>query len=133
VVSISEKDGGATEFDEWIVEEFAARGAFTALAVLVRIGERSVTPISSTYLNVTGADINWREIVALFAGAGAPWDGASFYPVTAPDGGPLDNASARIGLRAIEARVKAERLALNDGFFFDRHGRRMMVEEAAAE
>ena len=25
---------------------------------------------------------------------------------------------------------KAERLALNEGFLFDRHGRRMMVEEA---
>ena len=58
------------------------------------------------------------------------WDGASFYPVTAPEGGPLDNAAAREKLREIEERVKAERLALNEGFFFDRHGRRMMVEEA---
>jgi hypothetical protein len=132
-LSTSDADGGTPDFDEWIVEEFASRRAFTALVVLVQIGERSVTPISSTYLNVIGADIDWLEIVALFAGAGVHWDGASFYPVTAPDGGPLDNASARIGLRAIEARVKAERLALNEGFFFDRHGRRMMVEEAAAE
>jgi hypothetical protein len=132
-LSTSDADGSTPDFDEWIVEEFASRGAFTALVVLVQIGERSVTPISSTYLNVIGADIDWLEIVALFAGAGVHWDGASFYPVTAPDGGPLDNASARIGLRAIEARVKAERLALNEGFFFDRHGRRMMVEEAAAE
>ena len=45
-------------------------------------------------------------------------------------GGPLDNAAAREKLREIEERVKAERLALNEGFFFDRHGRRMMVEEA---
>jgi hypothetical protein len=50
--------------------------------------------------------------------------------VTAPEGGPLDNAAARAQLRGIEERVKAERLALNEGFFFDRHGRRMMVEEA---
>ena len=121
------------DFDEWIVDEFATRGAFTALVVLVEIGERSVTPVSSTFLNMIGADINWLEIVALFAGAGVHWDGASFYPVTAPEGGPLDNASARVGLRAIEARIKAERLALNGGFFFDRHGRRMMVEEVAAK
>lgn len=132
-MSTSDADGGTPDFDEWIVEEFASRGAFTALVVLVQIGERTVTPVSSTYLNVIGPDIDWLEIVALFAGAGVHWDGASFYPMTAPDGGPLDNASARIGLRAIEARVKAERLALNEGFFFDRHGRRMMVEEAAAE
>ena len=121
------------DFDEWILDEFRERGAFTALVILVEIGARSVTPVTSTYLNVIGNEINWLEIAALFAGAGVHWDGASFYPVTAPDGGPLDNASARIGLRAIEARVKAERLALNDGFFFDRHGRRMMVEEEAAE
>lgn len=121
------------DFDEWIVDEFATRGAFTALVVLVEIGERSVTPVSSTFLNMIGADINWLEIVALFTGAGVQWDGASFYPVTAPEGGPLDNASARVGLRAIEARIKAERLALNGGFFFDRHGRRMMVEEVATK
>lgn len=132
-MSTSDAAGGALEFDQWIVEEFAARGAFTALVVLVEIGERSVTPLSSTYLNVIGTEVDWREIVGLFAGAGVHWDGASFYPATAPDGGPLDNDAARAGLRDIELRVKAERLALNEGFFFDRHGRRMMVEEAPAQ
>lgn len=132
-MSISDADGGATDFDDWIVAEFADRGAFTALAVLVEIGERSVTPLASTYLNVIGADVTWLEIVALFAGAGVHWDGASFFPATAPDGGPLNNKAARARLRDIESRVKAERLALNEGFFFDRQGRRMMVEEIAAQ
>jgi hypothetical protein len=124
---------GVPEFNRWIVSEFAERGAFTALVVLVEIGERSVTPLASTYLNVIGAEIDWPEILALFAGAGVQWDGASFFPVTALDGGPLDDQSARIGLRTIEARVKAERLALNEGFFFDRQGRRIMVEESPAQ
>jgi len=132
-LSTFEADGGAPDFDDWIVEEFTARGAFTALVVLVEIGERSVTPLSSTYLNVIGAEIDWREIVTLFAGAGVHWDGASFFPVTAPDGGLLDNHGARARLRDIEARVKAKRLSLNEGFFFDRHGRRMMVEEIPAQ
>lgn len=132
-MSTSETAGGATEFDAWIAEEIAARGPFTALVVLVEIGERSVTPLSSTYLNVIGAEVDWREILTLFAGAGVPWDGASFFPVTAPDGGPLDNNAARVGLRLIEERVKAERLVLNEGFFFDRHGRRMMIEEMPAQ
>ena len=118
------------EFNDWIVSAFDERGAFTALVVLVEIGERSVTPLASTYLNVMGADVDWAEIRALFAGAGVNWDGASFYPATAPEGGPLDNAAAREQLREIEERVKAERLALNEGFFFDCHGCRMMVEEA---
>jgi hypothetical protein len=128
-LSISDADRGATEFDDWIVAEFATRGSFTALVVLVEIGERSVTPLASTYLNVIGTEIDWLEIRALFAGAGVQWDGASFFPMTAPEGGPLDNEAARARLRDIEARVKAERLTLNEGFFFDRHGQRMMVEE----
>ena len=36
------------EFNDWIVSEFEERGAFTALVVLVEIGERSVTPLAST-------------------------------------------------------------------------------------
>jgi hypothetical protein len=132
-LSISDADGGASGFDEWIGAEFRERGAFTALVVLVEIGEGSVTPLASTYLNVIGAEVDWLEILALFAGAGVHWDGASFFPVTAPEGGPLDNKAARSRLRDIETRVKAERLTLNEGFFFDRQGRRMMVEEVAAQ
>lgn len=127
---MSTSDGEATEFKQWIDEEFARGGAFTALIVLVEIGECSVMPLASTYLNVMGTEVDWPEIVGLFAGAGVKWDGASFYPVIAPEGGPLDNAAARQRLREIEDHVKAERLALNEGFFFDHHGRRMMVEEA---
>ena len=126
---MSTSDAGE-EFNDWIVSEFNERGAFTALVVLVEIGERSVTPLASTYLNVIGKEVDWLQIQALFAGAGVRWDGASFYPATAPQGGPLGNAAAREQLREVEQRVKAERLALNEGFFFDRHGRRMMVEEA---
>jgi hypothetical protein len=132
-LSTSEPGGGAIDFNAWIEDEFARRGAFTACVVLVEIGERSVTPLASTYLNVIGAEVGWVEIVALFVGAGMSWDGAAFFPATAPNGGPLDNAGARTRLREIEARVKAERLAINEGFFFDRHGRRMMVEETAPQ
>ena len=52
-------------------------------------------------------------------------------PRPRPTAGRSDNAGARTRLREIEARVKAERLAINEGFFFDRQGRRMMVEEMA--
>ena len=132
-MSISEFDGERLEFDDWIVAEFAERGAFTALVVLVEIGERSVTPLFSTYLNVIGAEVDWRKIVRLFAGAGVHWDGASFFPITAPEGGPLDNDGARARLREIEARVRSERLTLNEGLFFNRHGRRMIVAEVPAQ
>ena len=65
-MSISE-----TDFDRWITAEYAERGAFTAFAVLVRIGRTSVTPLCSTYFNVIGDEIDWDEIIVLFAGAGA--------------------------------------------------------------
>jgi len=123
-VSIPEDD---TDFKGWIDAEFAERGAFTALVVLVEIGERSVTPVVSTYVTVS-AEIDWPEVVTLFAGVGIPWDGASFFPATAPEGGPLDDAAARTKLIEIERRVRAERLTLNEGFFFDRDGQRVMVE-----
>ena len=64
-----------TDFDRWITAEFAERGAFTAFAVLVQIGETSVTPLCSTYFNVIGEEIDWGEITVLFAGAGAGFAG----------------------------------------------------------
>jgi hypothetical protein len=132
-LSTSEPAGGALDFNAWIEDEFARRGAFTACVILVEIGEQSVTPLASTYFSVIGAEVDWLEIVALFTGAGMPWDGAAFFPATTPDGAPLDNATARTRLREIEARVKVERLAINQGFFFDRQGRRMMIEETAPQ
>jgi hypothetical protein len=123
---VSTPEAGS-DFKTWIDGEFADRGAFTALVVLVEIGERSVTPVVSTYVNVS-AEIDWPEVATLFAGIGIPWDGASFFAATAPEGGPLDDAAARVRLIEIERRVRAERLTLNEGWFFDRHGQRIMVE-----
>ncbi|HKP25030.1 MAG TPA: hypothetical protein VJV39_14280 [Dongiaceae bacterium] len=117
------------EFKAWIEDEFADRGAFTVLVALVEIGERSVTPLVFTCLNVTETKSDWSDMVALFDSTGVPWDGASFFPVNV-DGGPLDDAAARVVLRAIEQRVKAEPLVLNEGFFFARDGQRIMVEKA---
>jgi hypothetical protein len=122
-----------TDFDRWITAEFAERGAFTAFAVLVQIGETSVTPLCSTYFNVIGEEIDWGEITVLFAGAGAEWDGASFFPAAARDGGPLDNPSARLKLRDIEMRLDEDPLVLNEGHFFDKWGRRLRVDEVTAQ
>lgn len=122
-----------TDFDRWITVEFAERGAFTAFAILVQIRETVVNPICSTYFNVIGDDVDWGEITVLFAGAGAEWDGASFFPVTASDGGPLDNPSAQVMLRDIETRLDDDRLVLNEGQFFDKWGRRLRIDEVAAQ
>ena len=128
-MSTSDEDMPLSDFDRWLATEFAQTGAFTALAVLVEIAENNVTPLCSTYFNVIGDEIDWGEITVLFAGAGRAWDGASFYPLTAPDGGPLDNPSARLRLRELEARLDDDPLVLNEGHFFDKCGRRLKVEE----
>lgn len=118
-----------TDFDRWIAEEFARTGAFTAFAVLVAISESGVTPLCSTYFHVIGDEIDWAGITVLFAGAGQPWDGASFYPVAAKEGGPLDNPNARLQLHKLESRLDISPLVLNEGHFFDKWGRRLKVEE----
>lgn len=132
-MSISEAGRRATEFEDWIAAEFAARGAFTALVILVEIGETKVAPMSSTFMSVIGDEIGWLEILALFSGARVAWNGAAFFAVTAPEGGPLDNTGARARLRDLERRVKADRLTLNRGHFFDREGRRLRIEEVSVQ
>ncbi|MGZ8309966.1 MAG: hypothetical protein ACXWU0_09225, partial [Rhodoplanes sp.] len=120
---------GATDFERWLPSVFAEMGAFTALVVLVDIEGTRVTPLCSTYFNVIGDEIAWDDIVLMFAGSGADWDGAAFFPATGAAGGPLDNPTARLRLRALEARLAEDRLVLNEGRFFDCRGRRLKIEE----
>lgn len=130
---MSTSDAHKTDFDHWVAEEFERTGEFTALVVLVAIDESKVTPLCSTYFNVIGVEIDWAEITVLFAGSGQEWSGASFFPVTMPGGGPLDNPTARLRLRELEARLDEDRLVLNEGQFFDKWGRRLQVEEVQVQ
>lgn len=126
---MSTSEEPADDFDGWVKAEFAARNAFTALVLLVKIGKRRISPLRSTYVHVIGDELDWGEITRLFSSAGVAWDGAAFFPEVAKGGGPLDNAAARLRLRMLETRVDDDRLALNDGHFFDAWGRRMRVDE----
>ena len=119
----------ANDFERWLAREFAQTGAFTALVVLLEIGATQVMPLCSTYFNVIGDEVAWDDIVVMFAGSGADWDGAAFFPVTDADGGPLDNPTARLRLRELESRLDDDRMVLNDGLFFDKLGRRLQIEE----
>jgi hypothetical protein len=69
----------------------------------------------------------------MFAGSGADWDGAAFFPVYSPESGLLDNPAARLRLRDLEARFDQDRLVLNEGAFFDKMGRRLKIEEVIAQ
>src|SRR5262245_58742109 len=118
-----------TDFDRWLIEQFAEAGAFTTLVVLVDIDASRVTPLRSTHFNVIGTETSWAELSALFMSTGDDWDGVSFFPITTPDSGLLDNQTAQLRLRDLEARLDDDRLVLNEGHFFDRWGRRMRIDE----
>ena len=126
---MSTSDSEKTDFDRWVAEAFERSGEFTALVVLVMIGETRVMPLCSTYFNVIGDEIDWGEITVLFAGSGQDWHGASFFPTVGPNGGPLDNPTARTRLRQLEAKLDEDRLFLNEGHFFDKWGRNLRIDE----
>lgn len=117
-------------FDDWLVHEFRRSEGFTALIVLIAIGELSVVPQRSTFLHVIGEDLDWARLCALLASAGVAWDGVLFETLSAEGGGPVDDDEARRALRALEQQVMEDRLSINCGHFFDKWGRRLKVEEA---
>jgi hypothetical protein len=117
-----------TEFDAWLQDMVGRYGEFTVLIVLSKIGGRSVVPLCSTYLHVVGDEVDWTEIKALLAGSGRAWDGAAFFPTKGRNGGPIDTETARLRLAELEAKVIENRMVLNDGHFFDTHGRRIEIE-----
>lgn len=118
------------DFDRWIVQEYAdgAEKGFTALVLLLRIKRAGVDAVASTHVHVIGTDTGWGEVASLLAGAGKRWDGAVFFPVREERGGPIDETTARIRLIERAMAVDEDRLAINDGHFFDAWGRRMKVE-----
>lgn len=118
------------DFDEWIAEEFA-RGPFTVLILVLDIGELTAEPVASTYLHVIGDEVRWAEMRKMLSGAPNKWNAAAFFP-SREAGGPVADRIARVRLLDVEERVNADRLELNKGAFFDRKGRRMLIEEAEA-
>lgn len=125
-----------TDFDRWLAEEFArgTKAGFTCFTILLKITKKDVEPLCSTYMHVIGNEVDWGEVTTLFAGSGIRWDAAVFFPARDPrTNGPLDNPTARLHLMDQEARISADRLAINEGHFFDAFGRRMQVEEATSQ
>ena len=119
-----------TDFEQWLAAQFADTGPFTIFIVLVRIGERDVKAVKSSYAQMIGDEMEWTEMRTLLDSARTPWDGVAFFVGLGADG-PLIDAVARAKLKEIEASVLADPLALNRGLFFDSLGRHMRVDEAA--
>ncbi|GLK80596.1 MULTISPECIES: hypothetical protein [Methylopila] len=117
------------DFDDWVKAAFADTGGFTALVVLVEITERDASPAASTFFHVIGDEVEWKAVRRLFASAPGSWDGAAFFIATSSEGGPMEEPLARIELRRVEQMIDDDRLALNEGAFFDRRGRRLRIDE----
>ncbi len=120
-------------FDDWVVHEFNRSGGFTALLVLIRIAALSVIPLRSAYVHVVGDETRWVGMSKLLAGAGVAWDGVLIQPLSADDGGPVDDLAARVELKALERRIIEDRMTINGGHFFDAWGRRLKVVEAQVQ
>ena len=121
----------ALDFEPWLKASFAEAQGFTALVVLVEIGEDTVTPVASTYFHLIGDELTWTDFAGLLARAGQAWNGVVVYPTRDDDGGPVPDYLARIKLREAELKLGEDRIHLNDGAFFDNWGRRLRIEEAA--
>jgi hypothetical protein len=117
-----------TEFDVWLKDMFARHGEFTLLVILTEIGAHRVVPLCSTYFHVIGDEVDWGDITELFTSSAHAWDGAAFFPTKGRHGGPIDNATARLRLAELEAKVTENRMVLNEGHFFDSLGRRIEIE-----
>jgi hypothetical protein len=116
-----------SDFEAWLKTAYRETDGFTALVVLVRIGEDTVTPVASTYFHLIGDDLSWPDFSALLARSGQAWDGVVIFPES--DGkGPIPDPLAKIKLREIELRLGDDRIHINEGHFFDRWGRRMRVD-----
>jgi hypothetical protein len=117
----------AVDFEIWIKNQFAATGAFSAMIVLLNIDGDRLEPLKSTYVNVIGDELTWRDMKGLLGQARVAWSGVAFF-VAQSDGQPLPDGTAKAELRIIEQRVREDRMALNDGFFFDTDGRMLRVD-----
>ena len=118
-----------TDFEQWLAAQFAETGSFTVFIVLVRITERDVKAVKSSYAQMIGDEMEWAEMLALLDGARTPWDGVAFFVGLGHAGAPLPDTLARDKLKEVEASVLADPLALNRGRFFDRLGRHMQIDE----
>ncbi|MGE0849270.1 MAG: hypothetical protein AB7O44_06550 [Hyphomicrobiaceae bacterium] len=130
-MSSADPDAGRTEFDDWLAGMVRQHGEFTVLVVLTEIGERRVVPLCSTFLHVIGDEVDWKDLKTTFGTSGQRWDGAAFFPTKARGGGLIDNTTARARLGELEAKVREDRMILNDGHFFDVSGRHIKIEPIA--
>lgn len=117
-----------TDFDRWLAARYGESDGFTALMLLVAIGNAGVRMLSCAYLHVIGTETPWAEMRALVDQSKHRWDGLALFAESAPGGGPLVDVVAAARLQERINEVTANRMALNEAGFFDRHGRAIRID-----
>lgn len=116
------------EFESWIAERFAETGGFTALILLLSIGDDTVAPISCSYVHVIGADVSWAGMKSMLDASGRRWEAVAIFSEAAPGGGPAIDVVAKARLQERIDEVTFNRMVLNDAGFFDVRGRPIRID-----
>ncbi len=128
-MSNSEPQG--VEFERWIVRTFEETGGFTALILLMSIGQTKVEPISCSFVHVIGSEVAWVDMAQMLDQSRRKWDGVAIFAETAPGGGPLAEIVAKARLQERIDEVTMNRMALNEAGFFDTKGRAIRIDPVA--
>lgn len=116
------------DFKTWFDDRFAETGGFTALILLLAIGDGKVSPISCSYVHVIGNETRWVDMKAMLDASHVAWDGFVIFAESPPGGGPLIDIVAKTRLQARIDEATANRMVLNDGGFFDNRGRAIRID-----
>ena len=127
---MSSSDGA--EFEQWIVDRFAATDGFTALLLLLAIRQGKIDLISCSYLNVIGDEVAWRDMKQMLDASRRKWDAIAIFAESPPGGGPLIDLIAKGRLQERIDEVTADRMVLNSAGLFDPRGRAFRIDPIEA-
>jgi len=115
------------EFERWIVEQYAETSGFTALILLLTLGDK-VDLVSCSYVHVIGDEVRWKDMKTMLDASRRAWDAFAVFPESPPGGGPLIDVVAKARLQERIDEVTVDRMALNEAGFFDTHGRHIRID-----
>lgn len=116
------------EFEQWIIDRFAASNGFTALILLLSIDKGRIDMISCSYLHVIGNEVAWRDMKTMLDASLRKWDAVAIFPESPPAGGPLLDLIAKARLQERIDEITANRMVLNSSGLFNRNGRAFRID-----
>lgn len=116
------------DFEQWIVERYAATSGFTALILLLAIDKGRIDMISCSYLHVIGDEVRWTDMKSMLDASLRKWDAVSIFPESPAGGGPLMDLIAKARLQERIDEATADRMTLNSSGLFDRKGRAFRID-----